>query len=295
MGRALFAAVVAAFAGATAAQAARAEEGAAIYTVGIGDRKLVELVEDPTGEGAPIAPSWSHDGRTIVFARLPCDGCAAEIRRVPIGDRGEGLGVVIANGLTPSLSATGTVVFVGFDRALYAVPLRHGRPRRVLAPSGGAPTIDQPNVSRDGRRVVFVRHDVRGRGWIETVRIDGRGRRRLTRTGAYANPAWSPDSRRVAFARQDAGGKWRICVMKADGTALRVIGRPGASDSYPTWSPDGRQIAFVRERRFGHSLYAASSIDGSGLRRLTPPTLDAIQPAWSPDGRRVAFVVNGGD
>ena len=292
--RALVATVFAGLVAATAAQAARTDEGSAIYTVGVSDRKLVELVEDSTGDGAPIAPSWAGDAGSIVFARLPCDGCASEIRRVSVHGESDGLGVVIANGLSPSVSATGRVVFVGFDRGLYVVPLRGGKVRRVLAPRPGAPAVDQPNISRDGRRVVFVRHDLRGRGWIETVRIDGSGRRRVTRSGAYANPAWSPDGRRLAFARQDATGRWGIGVTKADGSALRLIRRVAASDSYPTWSPDGTRLAFVRELRFGHALYVVD-VDGSGLRRLTPPSVDAIEPAWSPHGDRIAFAVNGVD
>jgi TolB protein len=293
--RALVATVFAGLVAATAAQAARTDEGASgIYAVGVADRKLVELVEDPTGDGAPIAPSWAGDAGSIVFARLPGDGCASEIRLVPVRGESDGLGVVIANGLSPSVSATGRVLFVGVDRGLYVVPLRGGKVRRVLVPRPGAPAVDQPNVSQDGRRVVFVRHDLRGRGWIETVRMDGSGRRRVTRSGGYANPVWSPDARRLAFARQDATGRWGICVTKADGSGLRVIRHVAASDSYPTWSPDGTRLAFVRELRFGHALYVVN-VDGSGLRRLTPPSVDAIEPAWSPDGGRIAFVVNGGD
>jgi Tol biopolymer transport system component len=292
--RAVLALAVAALAAAASTSPARAEESSAIYAVDLTSGRLAELVEDPRGEGVPIAPSWAEGGRSLVYARLPCDGCASEIRRAQLVPRGRsGLGAVIANGLAPSVSGADTVVFVGFDRALYAVDLHGGRRRRVLALGRGG-TIDQPNVSRDGRLVVFVRHDVRGRGWLETVRIDGRERRRVTRTGPVANPAWSPDGRRLAFARQGAGGKWRICVMNADGTGVRTIGSPGASDSYPTWSPDGNRLAFVRELRFGHAIYVVR-LDGSSLRRLTPPSLDAIEPAWAPGGNRIAFVVNGGD
>lgn len=268
-------------------------EHSGIFTVDVSNGRVDEVVEDTSGEGVPIAPSWSGDGRFLVYARLPCDGCASEIRRAAVhGGSDRELGAVVANGLSPSVSAAGVVVFVGLDRGLYAVGLAGGTPRRVLTPAQAAPASDQPNVSPDGRRVVFIRHDVRGRGWIETVRIDGSGLRRLTAEGSFANPAWAPDGRRVAFARQGRDRKWRIWIASASGRELRVVGQPGHSDSYPTWSPDGRRLAFVRQLRVGHAIYVVN-VDGSGLRRLTPPGLDAIEPSWSPRGDLVAFAVNG--
>ena len=295
--RALVATVLAGLVAATAAQAARTEEaGSGIYAVGVADRKLVRLVEDPTGEGAPIAPSWAGDAGSIVFARLPCDGCASEIRRVPVPVRGEsdGLGVVIGTASHPPSPPREGSSSSGSTAGCTWSPCAAGRSAGCSRPGRDAPAVDQPNVSRDGRRVVFVRHDIHGRGWIETVRMDGSGRRRLTRSGGYANPAWSPDGRRLAFARQDATGRWGICVTKADGSGLRVIRHFAASDSYPTWSPDGTRLAFVRELRFGHALYVVN-VDGSGLRRLTPSSVDAIEPTWSPRGDRLAFAVIGVD
>jgi Tol biopolymer transport system component len=276
-----------------AAASHRLGEHPAIYTVSVRDRRLVELVEDSSGEGAPIAPSWSGDGRWLVFARLPCDGCAPEIRKLSRSrPRKSGLGPVIANGLVPNVSASGSVVFLGLDYGVLTMRLDGSGRRRVLTPGQAAPGVDQPHLSPDGRRIAFIRRDVRGRGWIEKIRIDGSGRHRLTRTGAFADPTWSPDGRRLAFARQERSLMWRICVMKSDGSGLRVIGRPGHSDSYPTWSPDGKRLAFVRQLRFGHAIYAIN-LDGTGTRRLTPASLDAIEPAWSPRGDEIAFVVNG--
>jgi TolB protein len=268
-------------------------EHPALYTVGVGDRKLSQLAEDQSGDGTPIAPSWSADGKWLVFARLPCDGCASEIRKLPGNrPRSGGLGRVIANGLVPNVSATGNVVFIGFDGGLYTVRLDGSHLRRLLTPAQTSPGIDAPHVSPDGRQVAFVRHDLRGRGWIETMQIDGRGSRRLTQAGAFANPSWSPDGKRIAFARQGPDGLWRICIARRDGSGIRVISPAGHSDSYPTWSPDGKRLAFVRQTRSAHAIYTID-VDGTHARRLTPPSLDAIEPDWSPLGNEIAFAVTG--
>jgi Tol biopolymer transport system component len=277
--------------GARAATSQRLQDHPAIYTVRLRDRALTELVEDPAGDGAPVAPSWSGDGSSLVFARLPCDGCAPEIRKVSSHRAGHtGLGSVIAHGLSPSVSA-GRLVFVGIDRELFTMQLDDRRPHRLHVPLRGGLGFDEPRLSPDGSHIAVVRHAAGGRGWIETIRVGARGTRRLTPAGGFANPAWSPDGRRLAFARQAANGMWRICVVNADGTALRAIGRPGSSETYPTWSPDGARLAFVRQIGFSHAIFTIR-LDGSGARRLTPPSFDAIEPAWSPRGDEIAFVVN---
>ena len=155
-----------------------------------------------------------------------------------------------------------------------------GNAIRTLAPRG-----EQPAWSADGR-VAFVRD-----GDIWTIRDDGTGLRRITRTAApEESPDWSPDGRLV----------W------SDAHALRIDGRrltrpPHAwqEDRAPQWSPDGRLIAFssTRPGAFNAELYIVRP-DGAGLRRLTrtPGSDDVLgddsMPTWRPDGRSLVFVSN---
>jgi Tol biopolymer transport system component len=269
-------------------------EHPALYAVRVADHKLTELVEDTSGDGAPIAPSWSKDGKWLVYGRLPCDGCAPEIRKIARGRSGTGLGRLVASGLAPNVSVTGQILFIGVNGGLYTVALDGSRRHQILGPAQAPPGVDGPRMSPDGRQIALIRHDAHGRNWIETVGVDGRGRRRVTPVGAFANPSWSPDGSQLAFARQGPDGLWQICITDSRGKKLRVVSPPGHSDSYPTWAPDGQRLAFVRQTGLTHAVYSIN-VDGTHARRLTPTSMDAIEPAWSPLGGEIAFAVTGSD
>ena len=195
-----------------------------------------------------------------------------------------------------------------------------------------------PDISPDGSRLVYAttRHKVPGslgcptRNFeIETSRLDGSDRRRLTDHGLWdLSPAWSPDGASIAFARfrgcqprnlRDDGGPG-IFSIRPDGSGLRMISHFTESfidyeffsndrhyQSGPVWSPDGKALAFVtqvevapavdrrsRDYLLQDVLYTVGS-DGAGLRRLFSTDnsdVDAIlgTPAWSPDGLNIAFV-----
>ncbi len=263
-----------------------------IYLVSPGDRRLHEVVEDSAGDGPPLALSWTPDGRSILYDRFSCDGCA-EMRLLRVTPHQNGLGVVVGTGHASSLGADGkTVVFVGDDGGLSTMRLGGHAVRHVLPGGPGAAAVDQPRLSPDGRRIVFAREQRDGTWSIETIAARGGHVRRLTPTGlSTANPAWSPDGRTIAFAAQGPDGRWRIELMRADGKDLHLLPASRGSDSFPTWSPDGRKIAFVHQKGNRHVLDVAA-LAGRGVRRLTPPSLDAIQPSWSPKGDRIAFVCN---
>ncbi len=263
-----------------------------IYLVSVGDRRLHAVVEDATGDGPPLALSWTPDGRSILYDRFACDGCA-EMRLLRVTPRPDGLGVVVGAGHSSSLGADGrTIVFVDDRGGLSTMRLGGHAVRHVIAGGPGASAIDQPRLSPDGRRIVFAREQRDGTWSIETIASRGGSVRRLTPAGlSTANPAWSPDGRTIAFAAQGPDGRWRIELMRADGTGRHVLPASRGSDSYPTWSPDGRRIAFVHQDGNRHVLDLAP-LRGREARRLTPPSLDAIQPSWSPTGDRIAFVCN---
>ena len=119
-----------------------------------------------------------------------------------------------------------------------------------------------PQIAFTSRPLVPVGNQFDSNG-IFVVNADGSGKRRLTPTALFSDPAWSPNGRSLAFARHPGG----VFVINADGSGERRL----AGGQKPVWSPDGRKIAFVRGLsrcgpRVGCVELHVIKVDGKKLR-----------------------------
>jgi TolB protein len=167
------------------------------------------------------------------------------------------------------------------------------------------PTDSDPQVSPDGRLVVFAR-TVEGDSAnpvsaIFAIGIDGSGLRQLTSAdGGYGEPTFYPSGRSIAFIGPGEGGFPDLYSMRLDGSGLRRIAATAAQERAPTVSPNGRQIAFecvAPEPRSGHQNICSMRPDGSHRRNLTPglgQNDEPKDPDFSPSGRLIAFSLHPG-
>jgi Tol biopolymer transport system component len=161
--------------------------------------------------------------------------------------------------------------------------------RRVRRLTRGLRARD-PDVSPDGRTVVFVRQ--RGDGSdLAVVGWDGKDVRELVRSTAgeqWSGPAWSPAGDAIAAARWSAGGHLDVVLVDPATGTVTPLTEDRAKDVEPAWTPDGRHVVFRSDRDGASNLYAVRLSDRT-LLRVTNVAGGAFDPDLSPDGRQLAF------
>ena len=139
--------------------------------------------------------------------------------------------------------------------ALLIAPLA-GQARRAMTIEDliVAPRIADPQLSPDGRTVLFVRTTTDGRTGqrntdILTVPADGSSEPKALLGGekTETSPRWSPDGTRVAFL-SNRDDTMQIHVADADGgNVRRLTGLHAGAQAPLVWSGDGSKIAFVSD------------------------------------------------
>ncbi|MCC6213961.1 MAG: PD40 domain-containing protein [Polyangiaceae bacterium] len=158
----------------------------------------------------------------------------------------------------------------------------------------------EPDVSRDGRRVVYVTN----RAGSSVLRLadygpDHRLRRERTLVEGLAyeqvyTPRFSPDGRHVAYGTWTRGGYRDIRVVTVATGEVRRITGDRAIDQQPTWSPDGAHLYFVSDRTGVANVYRHELATGA-LRQVTNVLTGAYMPELSEDGGTLVYVGYGPD
>jgi TolB protein len=173
------------------------------------------------------APTWSPDGKTIVFVRGQ-DDLGIVTNLYSIGVDGQDARLLLRHATDPAWSPDGTrIAFVSESRQRIAVLNR--RTGKVATVVRAKSIASSPAWSPDGKRLAFddVPDDARidipyGVCCAElyAINVDGSGLRRLTRNkDTDGSPTWTPDGR-IVF-ESDRDGAMRFFIVNADGTRIR--------------------------------------------------------------------------
>ena len=167
----------------------------------------------------------------------------------------------------------------------------------------------QPDVSPDGRSVVFARYDGKA---FELWRHDfeSGGERALTANGGVnLEPRISPDGRKIAFVSTAGTGHFnlKIADLSPDGISNErylVSPRESRINRYyysthdhfinPSWSPDGKKVWYVTntEIPWGTGKLCSVAVADGAIRCLEQHQLEsswAARPEVGPDGKRILF------
>ena len=267
-------------------------------------------VRDVAGGGAPrpltaqdgdfqLFPSWSRDGRAIVFVSWN-DQRLGEIRTVAAD--GSGMRTITrepGHYRRPHFSPDGSIIVYeasggqgltsnrwSNDNGIYRVPAAGGPATRILAEGSN------PQFGADPSRV-FVEIDEEQKHKLISVDLTGGSRRVHAQGEMVTEYAISPDARTLVF-REDYnlfatpfyGGVHPLDVS-ARGTGLPLTRMTTNGGTYPSWTTNGRAAWSL-----GPTLYTASVSDlvrnAPGGTAYAPPSagtsLSITVPADVPTG-----------
>ncbi|MEU6355902.1 amidohydrolase family protein [Streptomyces sp. NPDC047072] len=228
-----------------------------------------------------LAPSWSADGRSLVYAD-DRDGLLGVYRH----DLATGAETALATGgrVHPALSPDGRrLACLDMTGGLVVRDLASGEERVLVAPLGGGGLPGRPSWSPDGRYLALCdrnRLNSRFREGYNLVRVvdTTTGADRLHAVAPHTSiadrydsgPVWSPDGRWMAVIVESA-----LCLLpvEPDGTprgALRTLTDEPAD--HPSWSADSTTLLYLS----GDRLRLVDA-DGGPARTVRVP-LDAPRP-----------------
>lgn len=262
-----------------------------------GRRAALAFSSGETGSEGDIGnPSWSPDGRRVVYQHGPIETIASP--RAPgevIAAAEPGYELVYASGF-PAVSPDGKRLVVSErtgrgrpdDRASLAVWNTDGtNARRIFRAEGSALA---PQWSADGEWIVFgVGNYFLARtrpAHLMMVRADGTdGRVLTTGEGNAGFPSFSPDGTEVVYRYwSDRAGGLRVVNLEDGSVRTLTTGY----DNFPVWSPRGDRIVFSRLADDEFDIYTLRP-DGSNVQRLTASPGNDSHPAWSADGAHILF------
>ncbi len=211
--------------------------------IAVGDLDGTNVREfDATRHGGVNAPTWSPDGRTIVYQG---DGPREEIGNLFALDIGTGDVTQLTDleqisshlwYMSPSYSPDGRSILFTSPRGPCGscVPSTGNTDRQIwhlwsIPSSGGEPTIvlrdaGHGEYSPDGTMIAYTQ--ISGElgapefGGLWLANADGSDRRRLV-TGELSFPSWSPDGTRIAYADDGRGGVYVVDVQT--GATTRIV------------------------------------------------------------------------
>ena len=214
-----------------------------IYVMDADGRNRTQVLALPSDVSAR-SPSWSPDGKRIVYASYPgtiitmdLDGSNPRLVVAPTA--------IFGDSDRPSYSPDGTKILFSSQREgkwqIYVVNVDGSNETRLSPEEVEREYV--PAWSPDGTKIVF-QSSRDGNPEIYVMNADGSNPTRLTDNRATDEfPVWSPGGKKIAFI-SNRDGQRDIYIMNADGSNVTRLTDNSITERTLSWAPDGTKIAF---------------------------------------------------
>ncbi|MGE0126843.1 MAG: protein kinase [Blastocatellales bacterium] len=281
-----------------------------IYAVNVATGQTREI---DAGRDA-VQPRWSPAGRRIAFWGK--DRSAQRDIWTVSPQGGDPLQITNDAALdwNPVWSPDGKFIYFISNRkgapSLWRVPVDEasgrplGEPEPIIGPLAQS---WQLNMSRDGKRLVYVEKQVREN--IYAINFDpgkfnavGQTIPILEGSKHRSAPDVSPDGQWLTYYSRGETNE-DVYVVKADGTAPNQLTNDSFNDRLPRWSKDGKRIFYYSNASGRYEIWAINP-DGSRRQQISfnngqQPSFNngasLVYPVLSPDGRWLSYCVSGGE
>lgn len=247
-----------------------------IWAVKPTGRNLRRLTNMP---GSAISPSWSRDGRFVIFSHIDVrthglgvwDATTNKVQRIRFpGNTVIGPSFMPDNRVAVSLST-------GKNPGIFLLSHQFKRERTIE----NSASIDvSPSVDASGTKMAFVSSRM-GNPHVFLKDLRSNKVQRLTYEGKYnTEPSISPDGTLVVFSRM-VNGRHRIFVHDLVNQTEKQISFGPGSDEQPSFAPDNYFIVFTSTRSGKSELYLTTR-HGGDARQVPTGNGDASFGAWGP-------------
>ena len=265
------------------------------------------FIGNPSGNSAGEAPTWSPDGKSILYTQ---DG-NAYLAPVPSGD---------VKRLFQDTDRVSGVRFspngrdIAFSRGgdLHVLNLASGSVRRLTDAHHG---VGGAQWSPDGRWLAFVSRSSERIAWspdysgsllsyhwskpgtsdVGVVSATGGAVRSIAQSPDNEVIAdWAPDSKALLIERRTVDVKDRTLFRAALDGSLSALYRQHddrflpSNDVHAFYSPDGTKVAFTSDHDGWNHLYVVPA-SGGAPQQLTKGKFEVSYPSWQPDGHALVF------